>query len=73
MGSRYACIALDHGCHHAADGFESQGERCHVYEANVCEARARFSGENGALDGGTGGDSLISVDLLVRFFVELFF
>mmetsp|Transcript_6588 Transcript_6588/g.17841 ORF Transcript_6588/g.17841 Transcript_6588/m.17841 type:complete len:707 (-) Transcript_6588:24-2144(-) len=59
-------VAGDEHGHHAADSLETHGEGGDVEEEEVLHLLVALTGEDGSLDGGAVGDSLVGVDGLAQ-------
>ena len=62
-------VGVDELGHHAAEGLDTQRQRCHVEQQHVLH----LAGEHTALDGGADGDHLVGVDALAGHFAEELF
>ena len=59
-------VSLDEGGHHAAGRLNAEGEGRHVEQQQVGDGLGGVAGEDGGLDSGTVGHSLVRVDGLVQ-------
>jgi len=55
-------VALDELGHDTTSGLKTHGQRSNIQKQQVLDGRVAATGEDGSLDGGTVGDSLIGVD-----------
>merc|ERR1712032_230385 len=55
-------VAGDEGSHHTSSGLETQSERGHIEKKEIVELLVALSLQDGGLDSGTIGNSLIGVD-----------
>ncbi|KAF9823491.1 hypothetical protein SFRURICE_011344, partial [Spodoptera frugiperda] len=60
--ARDLTVALDDLRHHAAGGFDAEGQRGHVHQQHVLDLRVLLAAQDGRLDGRAVRDRLVRVD-----------
>ena len=59
-------VLVDQARHHAAQGFDTQGQRSHVEQQHVLHLARQYAG----LDGGTDCDRFVGIDVLAGVLAE---